>query len=396
MSISQSNYVDITSAVAGASSAGAPSLAHRRVTIGGLKNAAGVELENGEILNFSFGMLQNAADFLLDVKDQNFAAQYFSVKTSAPANKPKALQFVKSVDDSENSVDYYISARAANKSYGSFSIESINELGQADLDRLKAYHAACNVEHQFIIALNPATVTKAAIEADPLYVTFKDCPMTAFVLSATPGQYKEVIPAGLIDATDFEGKNTVNQTMFRQVSGMTPDVTSDAIKEILDGLHVNFYGQTGENATEIKFFQRGTLKGGVADLRDIMAAAFEQWTKGKVAADLISALVASRIPANLDGTARIRSIIVNGAISAGLRSGGILKMKTLSPIQEGVIFDMTGDELAAVDVFSAGYWLDVQIRTAVVNGIEEKHAHYVLIYSKADFVRKIVGSHNLI
>lgn len=388
MAISQSNYVDITSAVAGASSLGSPSLSHRRITKSKLKDAEGVELANGEILTVTYSMLGSLAEFLTE-KDQAFANQYFSIRTTAPASKPKALQFVYADNTDLAVVDAYLSARAKNKDYGSFSIEGLESESEAELLKLKSAHMATNVEHQLLVPLS----TAVDIETLPVYTAFKGVPMTAFVLSVKPGEHKEVIPAGLIDATDFEGTNTVNQIMYRQASGMTADVDSDAAKNTLDSLGVNFYGKTSQ---DLSFFQRGTLQGTSSDPRDIMTAAGEQWLKGKIAADLLSALVSSRIPGNLDGVARIRALIENGAIASALKSGVIMRLKTLTPLQSEAVADVSGDPLAAADVYSAGYWLGVEIRTEVVNGVEEKHAHYVLLYSKADFVRKIVGSHNLI
>lgn len=506
MAISQTNYVDITSAVAGASATGSPSLQHRRITSGGLRDAQGNAVPNGGMITVTYGMLDILNSILDSSDDRAFAQQYFGIKTTAPANKPSSLQFVyvdtaagpvnsvltggtiadptdaqalesevltitvldgSPVDvtltgfgsvatigdivtalnllsfpvglvfsdngsgliatyaetgsagnavlrfsgaaadvlkltESEGAsvvlggvltpVDAYIASRQANKNFGTFTIQGLKDEPQPELTKLKNYHLSYNVLHQLYIELD----SKVGIDSLPVYTTFKDVPMTGFILSEKAGEFKAVIPAGLIDATDFEGRNTVNQVMYRQASGMTADVDNDVDKFNLDGLLVNYYGVTSVNATPLSFFQKGNLQGTVADPRDMMVAACEQWIKGKVSSDLINTLVASRIPANLDGKTRIRTIIVNGAVASALRSGAILKLKELTPLQKEVIFDMSGDELAAMDVFNNGYWLDVAIRTVVVDGIEEKHAHYVLIYAKADFVRKIVGSHNLI
>ena len=392
MAISQTNYVDITSAVAGASATGSPSLQHRRITKNVINDSSGAPAAAGEIVTVTYGMLDILNSILTSSDDRAFAQQYFAMKTTAPANKPSSLQFVYADGVVVTAVDAYILSRNANKNFGSFSIEDLQNEDQVELTKLKDYHLAYNVLHQLFIAVD----TKVGISALPVYTTFKDVPMTGFILSETANEYKEVIPSGLIDATDFEGRNTVNQVMYRQASGMTADVDNDVDKLSLDSLLVNYYGVTSVNATPLSFFQKGNLQGTVADPRDMMVAACEQWIKGKVSSDLINTLVASRIPANLDGKTRIRTIIVNGAVAAALRSGAILKLKDLTPLQKEVIFDMSGDELAAMDVFNNGFWLDVNIRTVVVDGIEEKHAHYVLIYAKADFVRKIVASHNLI
>lgn len=502
MAISQTNYVDITSAVAGASATGAPSLQHRRMTSGALTDLDGNPAVAGQVVTVTYGMLDILNQVLGSSADRAFAQQYFSIKTTAPANKPSSLQFVhfhtnQQPDDSTLSsglaiadlqnasgqltvtstagsetitlpdlsneqtvgdvaqaigallngaagvtvsavagrltitypetgshgdavlfasgegaeslglsgpsaivviggtvtaVDAYILSRQANKNFGSFSIEGLQNEGQTELTKLKNYHMGYNVLHQLYIELD----SKTGVTTLPVYTTFNGVPMTGFILSETHGEHKAVIPAALIDATDFEGRNTVNQVMYRQASGMTPDVDNDIDKFRLDGQLVNYYGLTSVNATPLSFFQKGNLMGGVADPRDMMVAACEQWIKGKIASDLINTLVASRIPANLDGRTRVRTMIINGAVQAALRSGAIIKLKVLTPLQKESILDMTGDELAAMDVFNNGFWLDVEIRTVVVDGIEEKHAHYVLIYSKADFVRKIVGSNNLI
>ena len=506
MAISQTNYVDITSAVAGASATGAPSLQHRRITSGGLRDAQGNAVQNGGMVTVTYGMLEILNSILDSSADRAFAQQYFGMKTTAPANKPSSLQFVYvdksaspvssvltggAIDDptdaqalenealtvtvldgspvdvtltgisavttisdivaalnllsfptglvfSDNGtsliatyaetgsadnavlrfsgaaadllmltesegasvvlggvltpVDAYVKSREMNKNFGTFSIQGLKDEPQLELTKLKNYHSSYNVLHQLYIELD----SKIGIDTLPVYTTFKDVPMAGFILSEKTGEFKTVIPAGLIDATDFEGRNTVNQIMYRQASGMAADVDNDVDKFALDSLLVNYYGLTSVNATPLSFFQKGNLQGTVADPRDMMVAAGEQWIKGKVASDLINTLVASRIPANLDGKTRIRTIIINGAVAAALRSGAIIKLKDLTPLQKEVILDMSGDELAAMDVFNNGFWLDVAIRTVVVDGIEEKHAHYVLIYAKADFVRKIVGSHNLI
>lgn len=392
MAISQTNYVDITSAVAGASATGSPSLQHRRITTGGLKDAQGNSVPAGGMVTVTYGMLDILNSILDSSDDRAFAQQYFGMKTTAPANKPSSLQFVYADGVNITPVEAYIASRQANKNFGTFSIEGLKDEDQTELTKLKDYHLSYNVLHQLYIELD----SKTGIDSLPVYTTFKDVPMIGFILSEKAGEFKAVIPAGLIDATDFEGRNTVNQVMYRQASGMTADVDNDVDKLALDGLLVNYYGVTSVNATPLSFFQKGNLQGTVADPRDMMAAACEQWIKGKVSSDLINTLVASRIPANLDGKTRIRTIITNGAVASALRSGAIPRQKELTPLQKEVIFDMSGDELAAMDVFNNGYWLEVNIRTVVVDGIEEKHAHYVLIYAKADFVRRVVGSHNLI
>ena len=505
MAISQSNYVDISSAVAGAAVADAPSLQHRRITSGVLTKPGGGQAAFGEIVRITYGMLDDLNSILGSSADRDLARQYFGIKTTAPASRPSSIEFVQfdqsgapsnslihgSVDDlatmktassksltitsttgtktitvpdlsaaasagdvatsigslfngaesvtvttdsghldithSEtgnhteailvasgeaaeilgltadtgatttlggyvSAVDAYILSRATSKDFGSFSIEGCQSLDPGELARLKAYHMSYNVQHQLYIELN----TMQGIPGLPVYQAFSGVPMTGFVLSQTANEYKLVIPAGLIAATNWTGRNTVNQIMYRQAGGMTADVDNDIDKSYLDSLLVNYYGQTAVNATPLSFFQKGNLQGGATDPRDMMTAAAEQWIKARIASDLIGLLVTSRLPANLDGKTRVAAMITNGAVAAALRSGAIIALKDLTQAQKDAVYALTGDPLAAMDVFNNGYWLDVRIQSVTVDGVEEKHAYYTLIYSKADFVRRVVGNHSLV
>lgn len=388
MAINQSQYVDITSTVAGVSATGAPSLQHRRFS-------SSKDLVFGQVLTIQYSQIDDIDSLLASEADRNFALQYFAVRTTAPASKPKSIQFVGT--HSENGLtilDAYKQSKAIDSNFGSLSFDNLATIEDAELlNSLATYHASLNLEHQLFADVGAVL---ADVETSEVYKALKNTPMTAFILNTVPGEYKETIPAGLMDATDYEGVNTVNSIMYRQAPNMTPDITNTTDKILADSLLLNYYGQTAVNATNLSFFQKGVLNGGLADPRAIEVAMVEQWIKGKVASDLINLLVASRLPASIDGITRIKTIIINGAVASALRSGGILPLKTLTPLQIEVITDITGDPLAHNDIFQNGYWLDVEMRTEVVNGIEEKHAYYTLVYSKADFVRKIVGSHNLI
>ena len=86
MAISQTNYVDITSAVAGASATGSPSLQHRRITKNVINDSLGAPAAAGEIVTVTYGMLGSLNSILTSADDRAFAQQYFAMKTTAPAN----------------------------------------------------------------------------------------------------------------------------------------------------------------------------------------------------------------------------------------------------------------------------------------------------------------------
>ena len=171
MAISQTNYVDITSAVAGASATGAPSLQHRRITSGGLRDAQGNAVPNGAMITVTYGMLEILNSILDSSDDRAFAQQYFGIKTTAPVSKPSSLQFVYADGVDMTPVDAYIASRQANKNFGTFSIEGLQDAAQAELTKLKNYHLSYNVLHQLYISL----IAKRALIYYPFTRHLKTC-----------------------------------------------------------------------------------------------------------------------------------------------------------------------------------------------------------------------------
>jgi hypothetical protein len=80
-----------------------------------------------------------------------------------------------------------------------------------------------------------------------------------------------------------------------------------------------------------------------------------------------------------------------------LYNGVIVRGKTLSVTQRIAITDLTGDDMAWATVQNDGSWSKCKIvEYTGPSGIAEYRLDYTLIYAKGDWVRKIVGSHNLI
>ena len=202
----------------------------------------------------------------------------------------------------------------------------------------------------------------------------------------------------IMSATDYDRTNATTNYMFRQY-GVTfpPQVTSDLEANRYDPLRVNYYGRTAVAGSNIEFFQRGFLCGGLTAPIDMSVHANEQWLKAYIAQQWFTLLLSTRgIPANTDGAGRMRAVIAE-AVTRALNNGTILPGRNLTPGQIISITDASGDEFAWHDVRDKGYWYDVFIEEETgPSGLPEYVGKYTLIYGKGDWVRKVEGSHNLV
>src|SRR5690625_496447 len=145
MAISQSNYVDITSAVAGATASGSPSLQHRRFS-------PASSLTVGVPITIMASQLDQLDTLLTDPEDRAFARQYFGIKTTAPANKPSSIQFVGYTGT--DLVEAYMMSRAYSKDFGSLSFRGIESVADTEaLEELAGYQSSLNVQHQLYVSL---------------------------------------------------------------------------------------------------------------------------------------------------------------------------------------------------------------------------------------------------
>ena len=198
-------------------------------------------------------------------------------------------------------------------------------------------------------------------------------------------------------ATNYQRRNATVNYMYRQVSGMTADVTSDALANTYDALRVNYYGETANAGQKIAFFQRGFLMGGAVDPLDMNVHANEQWLKAYLTSALLSLqLSLGKIPANNEGRGYVIAQVVDAA-NLGKFNGTIITGKTFTVAQQIAVTQLTNDPDAWREVQANGFWADAQVveRTGE-SGVTEYVIEYTLVYSQNDVVRKIVGSHNLV
>lgn len=283
------------------------------------------------------------------------------------------------------------SLRAAEQvtdSFGSFSFGATLTTGE--IVEVATYNASLNLKYMYLQSVTPATAQ--AVSAAVLGI-----PSVGLVLNATAGEFKEAIPQAIMAATNYSRRSATVNYMYRQVGGMTSDVSTDDGADLYDALRVNFFGNTANASREISFFQKGFLCGGATDALDMGVHANEQWLKAYLTARLLSLqLSLGKIPANNEGRGYVLAQVTDAANLAKF-NGTILPGKTLTTAQQIATTQITGDADAWRDVQINGYWADAAVveRTGEA-GVTEYVIQYTLVYSKNDVVRKIQGSHNLI
>lgn len=215
------------------------------------------------------------------------------------------------------------------------------------------------------------------------------------LLTFTTLQFPEQFPMMILAATNYAAFNSVQNYEFQQVAGLTPSVMDDATADAYDGINVNYYGVTQQAGSQIAFYQQGLLQGAsvAGVIVDMTAYANEIWLKDAATVAVMNLLLSvNQIPANIYGASQILGIL-QGVINVALNNGTISVGKTLTTAQQMYITSATGDPLAWYQVQNNGYWVDVVITSPSPNIFV---ATYVLIYSKDDVIRKVIGTHTLI
>lgn len=507
MAISQRRYVDITSAVIGASAVGLQSLDCRVFTDSDKVSTGAV---------YEFATVDDVLATFGQGKEYDFASKYFALTTPAPVSRPKKLQFtthlltdrqyqifgvtpspvssftvlgsaelVYTKEDGTsttiNTLDFtsvvsyadIVSVIESNIPLNDFSLNFRNGIFESSSDEfikfesgvlsdllglsspfrtsnagtaqtmLQAYATALNKNNSFGSAyfLNRGSLEECVEVAvynagqNVRYMLFLQVKgrraqsldsmgaivenivsvngeleefSEALIETASTGLILEIqgeekehvahLPAGLLSATDYTRANGTMNYMFRQ-AGVTlkEQVTNDLTANKLDNLRINYYGMTAEANTEIKFFQRAYLCGNASAPLDMSVHANEQWLKSRFMQLWFNLMLSIRgVPANLDGKLRGISMI-SEVVTEALKNGTMLKNKEFTVNQKLAIADATGDENAWITVMNNGCWYDVEIKERTgESGIAEYYLDYILVYAKGDWVRKVVGSHNLV
>lgn len=194
---------------------------------------------------------------------------------------------------------------------------------------------------------------------------------------------------GILCATDYDQAGSAPTLMYKTANGISASVSSDSDYEDLVAIKCNFFGLTKTYGSTYTFYQRGVNGDGTdtaIEMNDI-------WLRGIITTGLMTLLTnMPKIPASAAGVSSIYEV-VDTAAQRALNAGVILANKALSAEKKILVKNYAGGDDEAVDnVYSQGYHISCQL----VERDNEYECKYVLIYSKGDAIKKIVGSHVLV
>ena len=257
-----------------------------------------------------------------------------------------------------------------------------------------AWNQTQGVNYMYLQKVTSLNVTSWAAVSGGLG-SYGGCGLT---ISDIATEYPEQLPAMILAATVYTAANSVQNYMYQQASGLTASVTSTSISNSYDALSVNYYGQTQSNGVPKSFYQRGLLQGSsvATNVPDMTSYTNEIWLKDALQTALINLLLAlPQIGANIQGKTQILALM-QSVINSALNNGVISVGKTLTQIQKTCIGQVTNNPDAWYEVQNNGYYYDVVIEPIPNVSPVQYRANYLLVYSKDDVIRKVVGTNILI
>lgn len=285
------------------------------------------------------------------------------------------------------SVDY-------DNNFGSFLFLNSLNLSLNDVIAAASWNQTQGVNYMYLQKVSSANATAWANVSTGVG-SYGGCGLT---ISDIATQYPEQFPAMILAATDYTQANSVQNYMYQQVSGLTPSVSTTTASNTFDAASVNYYGQTQTNGSQLSFYQRGLLQGAsvATNIPDMTSYANEMWLKDAMQTALINLLLAlPQIAANIQGKTQILAVMQN-VINLALNNGCISVGKSLTQIQKTYIGQITANPDAWYEVQNNGYYYDVVIEPIPNVSPVQYQANYLLVYSKDDVIRKIVGTNILI
>lgn len=379
MAISQKKYVEIGSTV----TVSAPSLPIRGLFI--IPN--GTTIASGITVGTDIPTQVTNADFISGTSAVKTAIQtYFSSRGSTGLSPSDAL-VIKAPSSGTN--PYSLALQAAINSAEPFAcccpLVASGQISTNEVTAMLNLNTDSNI--QFFIPTNEvySATTHAMLDLANgkrlLNMTF----------GGTEGDFQKAACAamGIICATDYDQPNSAPTLMYKRHDAVSASVTDDVAYSGYADKKVNFFGLTKTYGSSYTFYQRGVNGDGT----DTAIEVNDLWLRGTIARGFMTLLTnMPKIPANATGVSSIYTV-VDSAAQKGLDNGVILANKTLSAEKRALILSYAGgDEEAVNDVQSQGYHISCQL----VETDNEYECKYVLIYSKGDAIKKIVGTHVLI
>lgn len=203
-----------------------------------------------------------------------------------------------------------------------------------------------------------------------------------------------IMPAILAASTNYNKPDGVKNFMFQKFPAQAVSVGSNDgnLYQTLDGLNINYNGQTQKAGSLITFYQDGFNAEGT----DTAVYTNEAWLKDAIASDVLNAFLAlDFISADNDGKAVIISIIQNNADKA-LNNHVFSQGRILTETERAFVTQVFGDETRYLELQNKGYTFDVEITAVTQNNRQMYKAEYTLVYLKNNSIRKVEGRNILV
>ena len=173
----------------------------------------------------------------------------------------------------------------------------------------------------------------------------------------------------------------------KSASGLTPTVTDEQVADNLESIRCNYYGEFATRNAEFIMFAQGTLANTRYGFFDTLIGAI--WLRNKIQRSSMDGFKRTlRVPSNNRGQSLMDGWIkdpINEAINVGV----IDKSLELNESQKTQILQETGDDQAANDLFSRGYWYRITLPTPAQRATTRKSAVLTLYYAYAGSVHRM-------
>ena len=259
----------------------------------------------------------------------------------------------------------------------------VDQLTADEKGAVAAWANAQNVVYCYLTGVTSLSASGVHAKTDGL----EGCGLT---LNAAPADYTQFIPMAVLAATDYTRPAAAQNLMYQQASGVTPTVETAALADYYDAMAINYYGATQSAGAKLAFYQRGSLQG--SNIQDMGVFFNEIWLKDAFIVAFFNLLLAvPQLPAGRKGEDMVRGVMLEW-IELAVTNGTILPLKDFTATQKAAIDNLTGVADSWQKVFANGWWLDINVRPVTSGGKTEYQLNYVLVYSKGDSVKKIVGN----
>lgn len=266
-----------------------------------------------------------------------------------------------------------------------FSFCFLASLATADIKAVAEWVDMQNVKYMYSVGLTAAN-------ASEVQTAVKDYDGVALTLDLH-AEHAEFMPMSAFAAVNYNKPNSTMDVFYKQFSGVTPSVTTNAARLVYDPLRINYYGTTQQAGQAVSFYQDGVLQGSIPSMT---VYANEAWLKDSfITAVLNMRMALDCLPANTTGKSLVMSALM-GTVNTALSNGVVLAGKELTATQKAYITTITGDEDGWIAVQNAGYRLSAEVEQYEEYGMTKYKISFLFVYSKGDTVNYVDGRDILI